>query len=166
MKNQYEYTINSTEDIRKALDEAERKEYDLTHYNSAFYLRGTSGNPISVDDSLANLYVVAYGPAPVWVSGEGETTVIAEESSVIYATEGSAVDAYDYATVYAYDRASVAVQMDATVYVSSDDVNVEAWGDSKVYLPAEGIAGANPHLRLEGASKVIRGVSAASKYEN
>lgn len=166
MKNQYEYTINSTDDIRKALDEAEREGYGLTHYNSAFYLRGTAGEPISVDESLANLHVVAYGPAPVRVSGEGETTVIAEGSSVIYATEGSVVDAYDYATVYAYDRASVAVQMDATVYVSSDGVNVEAWGDSKVYLPAEGIAGANPHLRLEGASKAIRGVSASSKYEN
>lgn len=49
--------------------------------------------------------------------------------------------------------------MDAAVYVSSDDVTVEAWGDSRVYLPAEGIAGANPSLRLEGASKVIRGVA-------
>lgn len=69
MKNQYEYTINSTEDIRKALSEAEREGYELTHYNSAFYLRGTAGELISVDDSLANLYVTAYGPAPVLVSG-------------------------------------------------------------------------------------------------
>lgn len=166
MKNQYEYTINSTEDIRKALDEAERKGYDLTHYNSAFYLRGTSGNPISVDDSLANLYVVAYGPAPVWVSGEGETTVIAEESSVIYATAGGVVDAYDSATVYAYDRSDVVVQMNASVYVASDEVAVEAWGDSKVYLPAEGVAGANPSLRQEGASKVIRGVADPARTEN
>ena len=159
MKNQYEYTINSTDDIRRALDEAEREGYYLTHYNSAFYLRGNTGNPISVDDSLANLYVVAYGPAPVWVSGEGETTVIAEESSVVYATEGSLVDAYDSSTVYAYDHSDVVVQMEASVYVNSDDVDVEAWGNSKVYLPAEGIAGANPSLRLEGASKVIRGVA-------
>lgn len=42
---------------------------------------------------------------------------------------------------------------------STDDVTGEAWGDSKVYLPAEGIAGANPSLRLEGASKVIRSVA-------
>lgn len=166
MKNQYEYTINSTEDIRKALDEAERKGYDLTHYNSAFYLRGTSGNPISVGDSLANLHVVAYGPAPVWVSGEGETTVIAEGSAVVYATGGGVVDAYDSATVYAYDRSTVVVQMNASVYVASDDVAVEAWGDSKVYLPAEGVAGANPSLRQEGASKVIRGVAGSSKAEN
>lgn len=166
MKNQYEYTINSTEDIRKALDEAEREGYELTHYNSAFYLRGTSGNPISVDDSLANLYVVAYGPAPVWVSGEGETTVIAEESSVIYATEGGVVDAYDSATVYAYDRSDVIVQMDASVYVASDDVTVEAWGDSKVYLPAEGQEGANPSLRVKDSAEVIRGASAASEDEN
>ena len=65
MKNQYEYTINSTEDIRKALGEADREGYALTHYNSAFYLRGEAGKSITVDDSLANLYVVAYGPAPV-----------------------------------------------------------------------------------------------------
>lgn len=166
MKNQYEYTINSTDDIGKALDEAEREGYDLSHSNSAFYLRGTAGEPISVDDSLANLHVVAYGPAPVWVSGEGETTVIAEESSVIYAIGGGVVDAYDSATVYAYDRADVVVQMEASVYVASDDVNVEAWGDSKVYLPAEGIAGANPRIRSEGASKVIRGVADPSMTEN
>lgn len=166
MKNQYEYTINSTEDIRKALDEAERAGYELSHYNSAFYLRGTAGEPISVDDSLANLYVVAYGPAPVWVSGEGETTVIAEENAVVYATEGSRVDAYDSAAVYAYDRSDVAVQMEAAVYVASDDVDVEAWGDSKVYLPAEGVAGANSSIRSEGASKVIRGVADPSRTEN
>lgn len=160
MKNQYEYTINSTEDIRKALDEAEREGYYLTHYNSAFYLRGVAGEPISVDDSLANLYVVAYGPAPVRVSGEGETTVIAEEGTVVYATEGSVVDAYDSSTVYAYDRSDVVVQMGASVYVASDDVSVEAWGDSKVYLPAEGAVGAGPRLRVEGDAQVIRGVTA------
>ena len=166
MKSQYEYTINSTDDIRKALDRAEREGYGLTHYNSAFYLRGTAGEPISVDDSLGNLYVVAYGPAPVRVSGEGETTLIAEGAAVVYATEGSSVDAYDSATVYAYDRSEVVVQMEASVYVASDDVDVEAWGDSKVYLPAEGVAGANPHLREEGAAKVIRGVADSSKAEN
>ena len=166
MKNQYEYTINSTDDIGEALDEAERRGYALNHYNSAFYLRGTVGEPISVDDSLANLHVVAYGPAPVWVSGEGETTVIAEKSAVVYATGGGVVDAYDSATVYAYDRATVVVQMEASVSVASDNVDVEAWGDSKVYLPAEGVAGANPRLRLEGASKVIRGVADSSNAEN
>lgn len=157
MKNQYEYTINSTEDIRKALDEAEREGYYLSHYNSAFYLRGAAGESISVDDSLANLCVVAYGPASVWVSGEGETTVIAEGSSVVYAIEGGVVDAYDSSTVYAYDRSNVTVQMEASVYVASDDVSVEAWGDSKVYLPTEGSSGADPHLRVEGDAKVIRG---------
>lgn len=166
MKNQYEYTINSTDDIRKALAEAEREGYYLSHYNSAFYLRGTAGVPISVDDSLANLYVVAYGPAPVWVSGEGETTVIAEESAVVYAIEGGVVDAYGSSTVYAYDRSEVIVQMEASVYVSSDDVDVEAWGDSKVYLPAEGLAGSDPRLRVEGDAKVIRGGAASSGTEN
>ena len=166
MKNQYEYTINSTDDIRKALEEAEREGYYLTYYNSAFYLRGTAGEAISVDDSLANLCVVAYGPAPVWVSGEGETTVIAEGSAVVYAIEGGVVDAYDSATIYAYDRSDVVVQMDASVYVASDDVNVEAWGDSKVYLPAEGIAGADPGLRVEGASEVIRGAADPTRAEN
>ena len=166
MKNQYEYTINSTEDIRKALDNAERNGYDLTHYNSAFYLRGTAGEPISVDDSLANLHVVAYGPSPVWVSGEGGTTVIAEGSAVVYATGGSVVDAYDSSTVYAYDHSDVVVQMNASVYVSSDDVGVGAWGDSKVYLPAEGSPGADPHLRVEDDAKVIRGVTDPAAEEN
>lgn len=166
MKNQYEYTINSTEDIRKALNEAEREGYSLTHYNSAFYLRGTAGEPISVDDSLANLYVVTYGPAPVWVSGEGETTVIAEESAVVYATEGGVVDAYDSSTVYAYDHSEVVVQMEASVYVASDDVDVEARGDSKVYLPAEGVAGADPHLRVGGDAKVIRRAADSDSNKN
>ena len=160
MKNQYEYTINSTEDIRKALDEAEREGYELNHYNSAFYLRGTTGEWISVDESLANLYVVAYGPAPVWVSGEGETTVIAEESAVVYATEGSTVDAYDSAIVYAYDRSMVAVNMGAAVYVASDDVDVEAWDNSKVYLPSAGVDGSQAEVLLEDDSKIIRGVDA------
>lgn len=71
MKKQHEYTINSTEDISRALADAESNGYELTRYNSAFYLRGTAGESLSVDDSLANLYVTAYGPAPVWVSGKG-----------------------------------------------------------------------------------------------
>ena len=166
MKNQYEYTINSTEDIRKALDEAEREGYELNHYNSAFYLRGTTGEWISVDESLANLYVVAYGPAPVWVSGEGETTVIAEESAVVYATEGGVVDAYDSATVYAYDRSEVVVQMDAAVYVASDNVDVGAWGSSKVYLPSDGVDGSKAYVRLEGDAKIIRGVDVSMGLTN
>ena len=166
MKHQYEYTINSTDDIREALDEAKRRGYALSHYNSAFYLRGAAGESISVDDSLADLYVVACGPAPVWVSGEGRVTVIAEGSAVVYATEGSSVDAYDSSTVYAYDRSTVVVQTDASVYMASDAGYVEAWGDSKVYLPAEGVEGANPHLRVEGAAKVIRGVADFSGAED
>lgn len=166
MKNQYEYTINSTDDISRALADAESNGYYLTHYNSAFYLRGTAGESISVDDSLANLYVVAYGPAPVWVSGEGETTVIAEESAVVYATEGSVVDAYDSATVYAYDRAEVVVQMEASVYVASDDVDVEAWGDSKAYLPAEGSVGARAEVRVNNDAKILRGVDVSAGLTN
>lgn len=166
MKNQYKYTINSTNDIRKALADAERNGYDLTHYNSAFYLRGTAGEPISVDESLANLFVTAYGPAPVWVSGEGETTVIAEESAVVYATEGGVVDAYGSATVYAYDRAEVVVQMEAAVYVASDNVDVEAWGSSKVYLPTSGVDGSRAQVRLEGDAKIIRGVDVSVGLAN
>jgi len=157
MKNQYEYTINSTEDISRNLAEAEREGYELTHYNSAFYLRGTAGEPISVDDSLANLHVTAYGPAPVWVSGEGETTVIAEKSAVVYAIAGGVVDAYDSATVYAYDSATVVVNMEASVYVSSNDVDVDAFGSSKVYLPAPGVAGSLARVRTADAVQVIRG---------
>ena len=166
MKNQYEYTINSTEDISRALADAESNGYDLTHYNSAFYLRGTAGESISVDDSLANLHVVTYGPAPVWVSGEGETTVIAEESAVVYATEGGVVDAYDSATVYAYDRSEVVVQMEAAVYVASDEVDVEAWGDSKVYLPAEGLVGSRAGVRVNNDAKIIRGAGEVTSLAN
>ena len=166
MKNQYEYTINSTEDISRALADAESNGYDLTHYNSAFYLRGTAGEPISVDDSLATLFVTAYGSAPVWVSGEGETTVIAEESAVVHATEGSVVDAYDSATVYAYNRAQVVVQMEASVYVASDDVDVEAWGSSKVYRPSPGVDGSRAQVRLEGDAEIIRGVDVSMGLAN
>nr|DAU94838.1 MAG TPA: hypothetical protein [Caudoviricetes sp.] len=166
MKNQYEYTINSTDDIRRALSEAEREGYELTHYNSAFYLRGTAGEPISVDDSLANLHVVAYGPAPVWVSGRGETTVIAEESAVVYAIASGIVDAYDSSTVYTYDRAQAVVQMEASVYVASDDVNVEAWGSSKVYLPSDGVEGSRAFVRLEEDAKIIRGVDVSMGLTN
>ena len=158
MRNQYEYTINSTEDIRKAFDEADREGYDLTFYNSTFYLRGTPGETISVDDSLAHLHVVAYGPAPVWVFGEGEVTVRAEENAVVYATEGSLVDAYDSATVYAYDRSQVDVSMNASVYAASDDVDVKAFGTSRVYLPSDGVAGSQALVHLEGSAELIRGV--------
>ena len=166
MKNQYEYTINSTNDISRALDEAERRGYELTYYNSAFYLRGTAGESILVDDYLADLHVTAYGPAPVWVSGTGETTVIAEESSVVYAIGGGVVDAYDSAIVYAYDRATVVVNMDASVYVASNDVVVEAWGSSKAYLPSEGVYGSKAFVRLEEDAKIIRGIPASLRIPN
>lgn len=166
MKNQYEYTINSTEDIRKALDEVEREGYDLTFYNSAFYLRGTAGNAISIDDSLANLYVVAYGPAPVWVFGEGEVTVRAGGNAVVYATGGSLVDAYYSATVYAYDRAQVDVSENASVYVASDEVDVEAFGTSKVYLPRDGVAGSRAWVHLEGDSEIIRDADVSATLSN
>lgn len=156
MKNQYEYTINSMKDISRALADAESNGYDLNHYNSAFYLRGTAGEPILVDDSLANLHVTAYGPAPVWVSGKGETTVIAEESAVVYALESGVVDAYDYSTVYAYDSATVAVNMEAAVYILSNDVDVDAFGSSKVYLPAPGVDGSLAWVRTADDVQVIR----------
>lgn len=166
MKNQYEYTINSTGDIRRALDEAEREGYYLTYYNSSFYLRGTAGESISVDDSLANLHVTAYGPASAWVTGEGEVTVRAEGDAVVYATEGSLVDAYDSATVYAYDRSQVDVSADASVYVASDDADVEAFGNSKVYLPSDGVAGSQAFVRLVGDAEIIRGVDAPMSLSN
>lgn len=166
MKNQYEYTINSTDDIREALDEADREDYYLTSYNSAFNLRGAPGESIAVDDSLSDLYVVAHGPAPVWVSGEGKTTVIAEGSSVVYATKGSVVDAYDSATVYAYDRASVDVSMGASVYVASDDVEVGACGGAKVYLPNWGVTGSKASVHLEDGAEIIRGVDAPEGLHN
>ena len=157
MKNQYEYTINSTEDINRALAEAGREGYDLTHYNSAFYLRGEEGRPISVDGSLKDLFVTAYGPAPVYASGG--TTVIAEGDAVVYAMDGAVVDAYDRATVYAYYDAQVDVSMDASVYVASDDVDVNAWGTSKVYLPPASAGGSDAHVNLKDGARIIRGES-------
>ena len=166
MKNQYEYTINSTADISKALSEADREGYDLNHYNSVFYLRGSVGKPISVDDSLTSLDVVAYGPAPVWVSGEDEVKVRAEENAVVYATEGSLADAYDSAIVYAYDRSQVDVSENASVYVTSDEVIVRAYGDSKVYLPVPGVNGSQAEVHLEGAARIIRGIPASLRISN
>lgn len=166
MKNQYEYTINSTEDISRALAEADREGYDLTHYNSAFYLRGTAGESISVDDSLAHLCVTTYGPAPVLVSGEGEVTVRAVENAVVYATEGSLVDAYDSATVYAYDRSQVDVSMEASVYVASDDVDVKAFGTSEVHLPSDGVAGSQAQVFLQDYSNLTRGVDVPEVLTN
>lgn len=156
MKNQYEYTINSTDDIRRALEEAEREGYELTYYTASFYLVGVAGEVISVDDSLADLYVVTRGPAPVRVSGEGKTTLIAEGSAVVYATEGSLVDSYDSATVYAYDHSEVDVSTGSSVYVASDDVLVNAFGDAKVYLPAPGKPGAGATVNAPSASNLIQ----------
>lgn len=156
MKNQYEYTINSTEDISKALAEAERAGYRLTFYNSTFHLRGEAGHSIAVDDSLADLYVRAHGPSPVEVSGEGKVIVHAEDEAVVYAQEGSVVDAYTSATVYAYDRASVDVGEEASVYVSSDWVDVNAYGNSRVYLPDPGIEGSRANVSLNDDASLIQ----------
>jgi hypothetical protein len=145
--NQHYYTIDSTDDISRALSEARREGYELTDSNAVFSIYGTAGDSILIDDSLAGLHVVALGPAPVVVSG-AETLVQVEGSAVAYATEGSRVDAYDFATVYAYDRAMVTVGMESSAYVASDDVCVDAYGDSKVYLPAYPSAGAFAEVDL------------------
>lgn len=160
MKNQYEYTINSSEDIGRALEEAEREGYDLTYYTSAFYLRGEAGKPITVDASLKDLFVTAYGPAPVYVFGD-EVTVTAENSSTVYAMSGSVVDASDSATVYAYDRAEVDVSMNASVYAASDDVVITAYGDSRVYLPAPGIPGSEASVSVPDPANLIQAESPA-----
>ena len=160
MKDQYTWTINSPQDLDRALAEADRGAYELTFYTSRFDLRGTSGSPISVDGRLENLYVVAHGPAPVYV--EGSAAVQAVGSAVVYATAGSTVDAYDTATVYAYDDAQVDVSMDAAVYAASDDVDINAYGSGRVYLPSEG-AGARASVHLHDATaKMIRAASSSS----
>ena len=76
------------------------------------------------------------------------------------------MDAYDSATVYAYDRSEVVVQMDAAVYVASDDADVEAWGDSKVYLPAEGLVGSRAEVRVNGNAKILRGTGTPTEALN
>jgi hypothetical protein len=166
MVNEHYFKINSTEDISAALSKAEHEGIDLDYFNSIFLIIGERGRSISVDDSLRGLHVVATGPAPVWVSGEGEAVVIARESATIYATEGSSVRAHDEATVYAYDRAQVEVLNSASVYVASDDVDVEAYGYSTVYLPDPGEAGSTAEIYVEDDAKVIRGVSASMSWAN
>lgn len=154
MKDQYPWTINSTQDINRALAEADRAGYELTFYTSRFDLRGKPGVPISVDGRLKNLHVIAHGPASVYV--EEGATVEALESSVIYVGSGGTVDAYDSATVYAYDDASVSLSMNASAYVSSDDVDVEAYGNSRTYLPSDGTPGSKASVSLnDSASEVV-----------
>lgn len=160
MKAQYTWTINSPQDIDRALAEADREGYELTFYTSRLDLRGVPGSPISVDGRLENIYVVAHGPAPVYA--EGSTTVQAVDSAVVYATAESTVDAYDAATVYAYDDAQVDVSTDAAVYAASDDVDINAYGSGRVYLPSEG-AGARASVHLHAStSKIIRAASSSS----
>lgn len=159
MKDQYEYTINSTYDIARALEEAELAGYELTHYTSRFDLRGQAGVPISVDSSLKDLHVVAHGPAPVYVSGGA--TVIAEDASVVYASGDGLVDAYDSATVYAYDSSEVAVSGNASVHVASDDVIVNAFGDATVYLPAQRVAGSRALVNATDGANLLQAPTAA-----
>jgi hypothetical protein len=166
MVNDYYFTINSTEDISAALQGAERGGVSLDYFNSIFLIVGERGRSISVDDSLEGLHVVVTGSAPVWVSGEGKVTVIAEESSTIYATEGSSVRAYGSATVYAYNRAQVDARGSASVYVASDNVNVEACDHSTIYLPSPGTDGYGAWVHIEDDAEVIRGVPAPGADEN
>ena len=158
MKDQYEYTINSTYDISRALGEAERLGYDLTSYTARFDLLGQAGVPIAVGSSLKRLRVVAHGPAPVYVSDGA--TVVAKDASVVYAMGGSLVDAHDFATVYAYDRSEVDVSCDASVHVASDDVIVNAFGDAKVYLPAPGVAGSQATVNVPDGANLVQATSA------
>ena len=64
------------------------------------------------------------------------------------------------------DGSEVVVQMEASVYVASDDVDVETWGNSKVYLPSAGVYGSQARVRLEGDSELIRGVDASMGLTN
>lgn len=149
MINEYQITIDSNDAISEMLAEAKRRGISYDYYNACIYLRGASGTSIEVGKELRGLYVVATGPA------------------VVHVRENDSIIAEDSATVHAYDRATVAVNMEASVYVASDDVAVESWGDStKVYLPAEGSAGANPHLRVEGDAKVIIRVTDSAADKN
>lgn len=111
--------------------EAKRAGYRLTLYNSTFHLRGEAGHSIAVDDSLADLYVRAHGPSPVRVSGEGKVIVHAEDEAVVYAQE-------------------------ASVYVSSDWVDVNAYGNSRVYLPDPGVEGSRANVSLNDDASLIQ----------
>jgi len=150
---QYEHIINSGGSITSIRSQALHEGVDLTFYNSLFRVRGEAGHPIPVDNRLYNLNVVAEGPAPVWLSGEAG--IMATGSVVVYAAENSNVDAHDSSTVYAYGDAVVSAHDDAAVYAVSDSVTITASGKSIVFLPCDGLPGAEASVSLVEASATI-----------
>ncbi len=155
MRTRHQWTIDSTDDIHKTLRGWAEGGAPADRYSVRFDLRGSTGNPISVPNLLRGFYVVAHGPAPVYVGGD--TTVQAVESAVVYTTEDGVVEAYDSATVYAYGRSEVTLDNEAAVFVASDDVLVTAYGSGTVHLPAGGFPGSAATVQLEGeAARIIR----------
>lgn len=154
MVNEYQITINSTDDISRMLAEAERLGIAYDYYNACIYLRGASGTSIDVGEALKGLYVVAEGAAIVHVR-EG-ASVIAEGSATVHVHDDSSTVARSRATVYAHDSALVTLEDQSSAYVTSDDVEVLAQDDSTVYLPAERSAGADPIVELRDSAEVIR----------
>ena len=156
MKPHYTWTINSTEDIDRTLAKMRREGCEPTFLNSRFEVRGTRGTPIILGGSLESQYVIAFGPAPVYVESGGPVQAV--NSAVAYAREGSFVDAYDSSTVYASAGSEVDACDEASVHVASDDVLVNAYGSCTVYLPAEGVPGSGARVRVYGSDvRIVRG---------
>ena len=155
MINEHQITINSTSDISEILDSAERRGIRFDYFNACIYLRGSEGSSIEVGRALKGLYVVACGPATVHVR-EG-ASVIAEGRATVHVYAGAYVRASDRATVHAYETALVDLDGEATAHVASDDVEVLAREDSLVYLPAEGLPGAQAYVDLWDSAKIARG---------
>lgn len=155
MINEYQITINSTDDISKMLADAERRGILYDYYNACIYLLGGSGTSIEVGSELRGLYVVASGPAAVH-AGEG-ASIIAENSVTVHARGRAYVKARDHSQVYAHEESIVDLEDRAVVYIDSDDVEVLATDDSIAYLPAEGAPGAEACAEAIDNAKIIRG---------
>lgn len=155
MINEYQITINSTDDISKMLADAERRGILYDYYNACIYLRGGSGTSIEVGSELRGLYVVALGPAVVH-AGEG-VSIIAENSATVHAHERVYVNARERSRVYAHEGSIVDLKDEAVAYIDSDDVEVLATDDSIAYLPAEGAPGAEACAEALDNAKIIRG---------
>ena len=152
---QYEHIINCGGNVTTIRSRALSEGVELTFYNSLFLIRGEAGHPVPVDNRLYNLNVIADGPAPVWVSGEA--SLRATGSVVVYAAENSYVEARDSSTVYAYGNASVTARGGATVYAESDSVTITATDEAKVFLPRDGLPGAEALVEaLEGSATLTK----------
>lgn len=154
MINEYQITIDSTDDISKMLSEAKRQGIIYDYYNACIYLRGASGTSIEVGKELRGLYVVATGPAVV--HARENASIIAENSAVVHAHGRTYVKARERSQVYAHEESIVDLEEGAVAYVDSDDVEILANDDSRAYLPADGEPGAGACAEALDNAEIVR----------